>query len=152
KGMNAGTDIWTLMREVRLPESLYIGQGYGKVSWAVRTIWEGYMGWFKAGATSELYATQPGSVYADLVRLAGPERVIELERAKLGAKDPESAMLLAEAALTQAPAGRTALELAVDANRALLERSGSTNFWETGWLRTQIRRHTAALARVQETA
>ena len=53
KGMNAGKDIWTLMREVQLPPELYVGTGYGKVSWAVRTIWESYMGWFKAQATSD---------------------------------------------------------------------------------------------------
>jgi len=152
KGMNAGKDIWTLMREVRLPEALYVGQGYGKVSWAVRTIWESYMGWFKAEATSELYATQPRAIHAELVRLAGPERVIELGREKLATRDLESAMLLAEAALSHDSANRRALELAVDANRALLERSGSTNFWETGWLRTQIRRYTAALAAARDTA
>jgi len=151
KGMNAGKDIWTLMREVRLPDALYVGQGYGKVSWAVRTIWESYMGWFKAEATSELYATQPRAIHAELVRLAGPERVIELGRDKLATRDFESAMLLAEAALTHDSANRRALELAVDANQALLERSGATNFWETGWLRTQIRRHTAALAAARDT-
>jgi glyoxylase-like metal-dependent hydrolase (beta-lactamase superfamily II) len=139
-GMNAGKDIWTLMREVQLPPELYVGQGYGKVSWAVRTIWEQYMGWFKAQATSELYATQPPDIYGDLVALAGLHAVVGRGQARLAAGDPEGAMLLAEAALAHEPRDRGALGLALAANRALLERSGGANFWETGWLRTQIRR------------
>ena len=34
--MNAGKGIYTLMKEITLPDELYVGQGYGKVSWAVR--------------------------------------------------------------------------------------------------------------------
>lgn len=145
EGMNAGQDIFTLMREVQLPPELYVGQGYGKVSWAVRTIWEQYMGWFKAQATSELYPTQPREVYPELVVLAGPEAVVARGRSKLDGGDPEAAMILAEAALAHSPRAPEALRLARDANQALLERSGDGNFWEVGWLRTQIRRLEAAL-------
>ena len=152
KGMNAGKDIWTLMKEVTLPESLYVGQGYGKVSWAVRTIWESYMGWFKAEATSELYATRPSELYADLVSLAGPTRVLERGLAKLAAGDPESAMWYAEALLAHDVTNAEALAFAIDTNRALLDRSGATNFWETGWLRTQMRRHAAALGQSKVSA
>ncbi len=140
EGMNAGRDIWTLMREIDLPPELYVGQGYGEVRWAVRTIWEQYMGWFKAQATSELYPTQAREIHADLVALAGPAAVVERGRGKLAAGDPESAMLLAEAALAHDARDQGALGLALAANRALLERSGGGNFWEVGWLRTQIRR------------
>lgn len=146
EGMNGGKDVFTLMREVQLPPELYVGQGYGKVSWAVRTIWEQYMGWFRAQATSELYPTQPRELYSDLVALAGPEAVVTLGRAKLEGGDPEAAMILAEAALDHSPRGPGALRLARDANRVLLQRAGGRNFWETGWLRTQIRRLEAALA------
>ena len=124
-GMNAGRDAFTLMREIELPDELYVGQGYGKVSWAVRTIWETYMGWFKARASSELYATQPVAAAADLVELAGIDRVVELGRTSLAGRDCERAMLLAEAALAHDASHRDALRLALDANRALLERSGA---------------------------
>jgi len=145
EGMNAGKDIWTLMREVQLPEHLFVGQGYGKVSWAVRTIWESYMGWFKAQATSELYPAQPRAIYPELVALAGIEAVIQRGRARLAAGDPEAANLLAEAALAHAPTDRAARLLSLDAHRALLERSGGKNFWETGWLKTEIGKLEAAL-------
>lgn len=144
-GMNAGKDIWTLMRDVRLPPELYVGEGYGKVSWAVRTIWESYMGWFKSQATSELYPTQPREIYPDLVKLAGIETVVARGREKLAA-DPEAALLLAEAALAAGGGHRGAVTLSRDAHQALLDRSGATNFWETGWLRTQIEKLEAALA------
>ncbi|MFO1376977.1 MAG: alkyl sulfatase dimerization domain-containing protein [Steroidobacteraceae bacterium] len=145
EGMNAGRDIFTLMREVQLPPALHVGEGYGKVSWAVRTIWEQYMGWFKARATSELYPTQPGEVYPELVALAGCDAVVTRGRARLDGGDPEAAMILAEAALAHSPRAPDALRLARDVNRALLVRSGGGNFWETGWLGTQIGRLEAAL-------
>lgn len=145
EGMNAGKDVFTLMRAVQLPDELYVGEGYGKVSWAVRTIWEQYMGWFKARATSELYPTQPREVYPELVALAGLDAVVARGRSKLEGRDPEAAMILAEAALAHSPRSAAAQRLARDANRALLERSGGGNFWEAGWLRTEIRRLEAAL-------
>ncbi len=138
KGMNAGKDIFTLMREVTLPESIAVGQGYGKVSWAVRTIWESYMGWFKAQNTSELYATQPKDIYADLVELAGIDAVIQRAQIKLAAGDVESALLLAEAALSADKRHRAAQLLSLAAHEALLARSGGSNFWEAGWLKQQI--------------
>lgn len=145
KGMNAGKDIWTLMREVQLPPELYVGTGYGKVSWAVRTLWESYMGWFKAQSTSELYPTQPREIYADLVALAGAEAVLKRGADKLAGNDPEAALLFAEAVLEQQPQLRAALQLSLDAHRVLLQRSGAINFWETGWLKTQIGKLEAAV-------
>lgn len=138
KGMNAGKDIFTLMREVQLPAHLQVGEGYGKVSWAVRTVWESYMGWFKAQATSELYATQPREVFADLVELAGIDAVIARGEQKLAGGEPEAALLLAEAAIAADKTHRAALQLALAAHEALLARSGDGNFWESGWLRHQI--------------
>lgn len=138
EGMNAGKDIFTLMREVELPEELYVGQGYGKVSYCVRTIWEQYMGWFRAEATSELFPTRPRDIYPELVEMAGAEAVIVRGREKLAAGDAESAELFAETVLTKSPSHTDALRLSLDAHRALLDRSGGTNFWETGWLRHRI--------------
>ncbi|HLG89313.1 MAG TPA: MBL fold metallo-hydrolase [Alphaproteobacteria bacterium] len=147
-GMNAKKDIWTLMREVTLPDHLYVGQAYGKVSWAVRTVWEQYMGWFKAQATSELYPTQPKEIYADLVQLAGIDAVVAKGHERLKAGDPEGANLLAEAALAHSPREAGPIELGLAVHRALLERSGQVNFWETGWLKYRINKLDAALARV----
>lgn len=144
-GMNGGKDIWALMRDVRLPPELYVGEGYGKVSWAVRTIWESYMGWFKAQATSELYPTRPRDIYPDLVELAGIEAVVARGRQRLDAADAEGALLIAEAALAAQATHAGALALARDCHQSLLDRSAAGNFWETGWLQTRIGSLDAAL-------
>jgi glyoxylase-like metal-dependent hydrolase (beta-lactamase superfamily II) len=137
-GLHEGKDIWTLMREVELPERLYVGQGYGKVSWCVRATWESYLGWFKGDHTSDLYATPPHRAFADLVELAGIAAVVARGRRKLADGDLEGATLLAEAALAHDPADAGARGLSLDAHRALLARSGGENFWEAGWLKHQI--------------
>jgi len=145
QGMNNGKPIYQLMREVQLPPELTVGQGYGKVSWAVRTLWESYMGWFKAQSTTELYPTLHSEIYPDLVELAGTEAVLDKGQQALTSALPERALHFAEAILAGEPAHRGAIELAIAAHRALLDRSQRNNFWETGWLDYQIAQLTARL-------
>ncbi len=147
EGMNEGKDVFTLMREVDLPDDVVIGQGYGKVSWAVRTIWESYMGWFKAGSTTELYPTPAREVNSDLAELAGVEEITARGRARLEAGDPEAALHLAELAAAPDTAGdndKAALQLLLDVHLALRERASvskaGANFWEDGWLAREIAR------------
>jgi glyoxylase-like metal-dependent hydrolase (beta-lactamase superfamily II) len=64
--MNSGQDVWTAMREIGIPPELEVGEGYGKVSWCVRAIWENYLGWFHHHSTTELYPHPPWQVYPDL--------------------------------------------------------------------------------------
>lgn len=136
--MNAGQDVWTAMREIVLPPELEVGQGYGKVAWSVRAIWELYAGWFHARSTTELYATPPWSVSAELVALAGgPDAVAAAAHGK-AASSPVEALHLAEAALASAPEHPAALDASLAAHRTLL--AGSVNFWETRWLESEIRR------------
>src|SRR5437016_6047917 len=52
--MNAGKDVWTAMHEIALPEHLAVGEGYGRVDWSIRAIWETYAGWFHQHSTLEL--------------------------------------------------------------------------------------------------
>jgi glyoxylase-like metal-dependent hydrolase (beta-lactamase superfamily II) len=145
-GLNAGKDVFALMREVVLPDELYVGQGYGKVSWCVRTFLEQYMGWFHGEATSDLYPTRPGEIVGDLVEMAGVDAVAARGRQKLEAGDPETALLFAETALAADPKHASALRLSLDAHRAILDRSDGKNFWELGWLRAQIATLEHALA------
>jgi alkyl sulfatase BDS1-like metallo-beta-lactamase superfamily hydrolase len=134
--MNAGGDVWSAMREIRLPAELEVGEGYGKLAWSARAIWEQYQGWFHGRSTSELYATPYWSVSPDLVALAGgPARVAEAALAKAESA-PAEALHLAEAALAADPDHAGALRASLAAHRALLR--GTTNFWETRWLEHQI--------------
>ena len=128
RGMNAGKDVHTLMREIQLPPELEVGEGYGKVSWSVRAVWETYAGWFHQRSTTELYATPAQSIYADLVDLAGgADAVAERARAKLAAGAPVEAIHLAEVALGADPAHRGALEASLAAHEQL--ENESKNFW-----------------------
>ena len=135
--MNAGGDVWTAMRDIRLPPALEQGEGYGKVAWSVRAIWEMYAGWFHHVSTTELYPVPASTVHPDLVRLAGgPEAIAAAARAKV-VTAPVEAIHLAEVALAASPSHPGALGASLDAHRALL--AGATNFWETRWLEHRIR-------------
>lgn len=137
RGMNEGKDIHTLMREIRLPPELEVGEGYGKVSWSVRAIWETYAGWFHHRSTTELYPVPHWSVHPDLVELAGgPDAVAERARMKLEAGMPLEAIHLAEVALSADPAHHGALAVSLEAHSVL--EAASVNFWETSWLRREI--------------
>ncbi len=137
QGMNEGRDVFELMREIELPPSLEVGQGYGKVSWSVRAIWEYYAGWFHHRSTTELYPASPNAIAGDLVELAGGARALG-ERALdyVGLGKPLEALQLAEIALTAEPREKTALEAALKAHRMLA--AHSENFWESAWLDRQI--------------
>lgn len=139
-GMNAGKDIYTLMRDVQLPSRLRVGQGYGKVSWCVRTIWESYVGWFKLRSTTELYPFEPVEATAALIDVVGVDAAVERARALLEQGAAMSALHIAEAATRVDPRHRVALELTVAVHRRLLAFGGDTNFWESGWLRKEIAR------------
>ena len=138
--MNAGKDVATIMGQVRLPESLRVGQGYGTVAWGVRTIWETYMGWFHLRSTTELYPLEPAAAFVELVDLAGPDAVVGRARTKLAAGEPVAALHLAEAVLHLQPEHVGAVDVMIDAHQALLDAGGDVSFWESGWLRQQRER------------
>ena len=132
KGMNAGKDVYTLMREIHLPDNLTIGEGYGKLSWSVRGIYEGYAGWFDLNPAT-MYEVAPSAIYGDLVKLAGgPDTVTKLAGEKLAAGQNQEALRLTDAALAADPANRPALEMRLKVLEDLKSRSKNSN--ELGWL------------------
>jgi alkyl sulfatase BDS1-like metallo-beta-lactamase superfamily hydrolase len=124
------------MQEIELPPELEVGEGYGKVSWSVRAIWETYAGWFHHSSTTELYSVPPTAVHADLVEMAGgPDVVVGRANQKLAEGENVQAIQLAEIVLTTEPLHRGALEASLAAHEALdLE---SVNFWLSSWLGKQ---------------
>jgi glyoxylase-like metal-dependent hydrolase (beta-lactamase superfamily II) len=134
-GMNAGTDVHTLMRDVALPKRFDLGEGYGRTSWNVRAIWETYAGWFHHRSTTELYDVPASSVSADVVAAAGVDALLDAARAHVEAGRPVEALHLTDLVLTATDSG-AARAVAATATRALLERS--TNFWERAWLRRSL--------------
>jgi alkyl sulfatase BDS1-like metallo-beta-lactamase superfamily hydrolase len=138
-GMNAGKDVHTLMREIALPDDLKIGEFHGKVSWAVRTIWEEYAGWFHCDSTTSLYGVPRASVDADLAELAGGASML-VERAirHVDAGRPLQALHLLDVALGAEPGRADALAAKKGALEKLLAASGSSNLSETMWLKSEI--------------
>lgn len=147
EGMNAGKDVHTLMREIRLPDELKIGEFHGKVSWAVRSIWEEYSGWFHHDSTTSLYGVPRSSVDADLAELAGGAAALAA-RAKQKVADGKflEALHLTDIALGAEPKQADALTAKRDALQGLLKASGGSNLSETMWLRSEITAVEAVLA------
>lgn len=138
KGMNAGVDVHTLMAQIQLPPELEVGEGYGKVSWSVRAIWESYAGWFKHESTTELYAPPRSAIYNDLIELAGgPQAIVERAQARLAEGKPVEALQLLD--IVQPLSGELpdATRAAIAAHEELAAQS--CNFWLSSWLQNQIR-------------
>jgi alkyl sulfatase BDS1-like metallo-beta-lactamase superfamily hydrolase len=137
KGMNAGKDVFTLMSEIKLPRDLDVGEGYGKLSWSIRGIYEGYVGWFDLDPAT-MYEAPASSIYPELVEMAGGAgAVAKLAAIKLGAGDPVEALKLASAALVASPGNRAALEIRLSALEILRDRCRNSN--ERGWLDHSIK-------------
>ena len=143
KGMNDGKDVFTLMREIKLPENLDVGEGYGKLTWSIRGIYEGYAGWFDLNPAT-MYTAPPSSPYADLVKLAGgPDRVVTRALEVLKSGQAPEALRLTEAALAADPANRGAWEARLKVLEVLRDLSKNSN--ERGWLEYSIRETKAKL-------
>jgi glyoxylase-like metal-dependent hydrolase (beta-lactamase superfamily II) len=136
-GMNAGRSVHELMASISLPPELRVGQGYGKVSWAVRTIWESYVGWFTLRSTTEMYPDRRVDALAALTGALGTAGALKLARRALADADPVLAIHLAEGVLAGSSGDAEAAAVMVDAHTALLATGGDESFWESGWLRHQ---------------
>ena len=136
KGMNAGKDVYTLMQEIKLPASFDLTESFGKVSWSVRGIYEGYAGWYDMNP-SNIYELPPSSVYPDLVRLAGgPDAVARLAQEKMDAGKPVETLRLTDVVLASDPDNNGALSARLKALEYLREHT--ENYVEAGMLERGI--------------
>jgi alkyl sulfatase BDS1-like metallo-beta-lactamase superfamily hydrolase len=144
KGMNAGKDVFTLMQEIKLPASYDLSQVFGKVSWSVRGIYDGYAGWYDMNPAT-MYELPPSSVYPDLVKLAGgPEPIAELAFEKVAAGKPVEALHLTDIVLAYDQKNSAALKARIKALEYL--KKDCENFVEEGWLEYGITRAKERLA------
>jgi alkyl sulfatase BDS1-like metallo-beta-lactamase superfamily hydrolase len=139
-GMNAGNDLWTLMRDVTLPAELALPQVHGKVPWIVRAIWEEHVGWFRYESTTELYDVPPSAVWPDIVELVGGTAALT-ERAQSHVERGQAlhALHLTDVVLAHAAADPAALRVKNAALEQLLAASGRENFSEVQWLEQEIK-------------
>ena len=135
KGMNDGKDVLTLMREIKLPPELEVGESYGRLSWSIRGIYEGYVGWFD-GNVSTMFGP-PSQAYGEIVELAGGPDAVATRAAALAASNPLRALYLTDMALAVDARHRAALEARLAALKNLDGASNNSN--ERGWLAAAIR-------------
>ena len=142
-GMNAGADLESLQQTIELPPECEVGQGYGKLNWSIRAIWEHYAGWFKHRSTTELYSVPPSAVHGDLVELAGAEALLARARARFDDGDREQALHLLDILLSARPGDAGAIALSIEVHESLLSDARrfchTGNFWLEGWLQNQLK-------------
>ena len=140
-GMNAGKDIRTLMREIKMPPELTLHEEYGKLAWNVRAIWHEYTGWFEpARGTTELYGVPPASAAPAIAELAGgADKLAERARVFVGDGKPLEALYMLEIALAATPDSVLGREVKREALQLLLQQTGGKNLWERLWLAAELR-------------
>ncbi|QFU77433.1 MBL fold metallo-hydrolase [Halioglobus maricola] len=139
-GMNAGKDVYALMREIQLPAELELVQNHGKVSWAVRSIYDYYMTWFHFDSTTELYPVPARDIYSDLAEVAGSESLLALGRNYLLQGEPVKALHVVEVVLAAESANIEALNQRQQALGILLDAAehGLRNDYEIYWLQARM--------------
>lgn len=151
-GMNAGKSVYDLMKEIKLPPHLDLVQNHGKVDWAVKSIWEYYMGWFHYDSTTKLYPVPARDVYADLAEVAGNEGLLSLAQNYLARDEPVKTLHIVEVALAADPRNQAALELRLQALQLLREQAenGLKNDYEIYWLKYRLADTEAQLGTVTQ--
>lgn len=100
KGMNKGLSADELSTTIMLPEKLanlpYLGEFYGTVSWSVRSIFNGYIGWFDGNPTN-LNKLPPKEHAVKMIGLiGGEEKVISEIKKSLENKEVQWAIELCD--------------------------------------------------------
>jgi len=147
-GMNAGKSVYELMEEIQLPPELALSQIHGRVSWAVKSIWEYYATWFHFDTTTELYPVPAARLHSELAGLAGVDALTEAAARHISAGKTVEGLHLLEVALAGDPTHRAALESRRKALDDLLTAAeeGFQNSYEMDWLKYRIRVTDEALA------
>jgi alkyl sulfatase BDS1-like metallo-beta-lactamase superfamily hydrolase len=140
-GMNAGKSVYELMEEIQLPPELALPQIHGRVSWAVKSIWEYYATWFHFDTTTELYPVPAARMHSEIAGLAGVDALAEAAARHVAAGEPVEGLHLIEVALAGDPTHRAALESRRKALGDLLTdaEKGLQNSYEMDWLKYRIR-------------
>ena len=100
EGINKGMTPDELVQYVRLPDHLaskdYLQPFYGHPEWGVRSVFNGYLGWFDGNATN-LFRLSPKSEAERVAKLAGgEERLLKAAKDALASDDNQWAAQLAD--------------------------------------------------------
>lgn len=136
RGINSGKDLYSLMREIRLPDRFRVGQHYGKVEWTVRGIWQEYVGWFDENPAT-MYPFPFSDLHPDLEELAGTSSILDRARHYLVRKEYVKVLHLTEIILRSRPRHRESNEMRRDALMGL--KAQTRNHIEGIWLNYALR-------------
>ncbi len=119
EGMNKGMTPDELVEYVQLPENLankdYLQPFYGHPEWGVRSVFNGYLGWFD-GNPSNLFRLSPKSEAERVAKLAGgSDALLESASRALAADDDQWAAQLADHLLAIDPQNAAARQIKADA-------------------------------------
>lgn len=139
-GMNAGKTVHQLMEQIQLPPELELTQEHGRVSWAVKSIWEYYATWFHFDTPTELYPVPPRDIYAELAQMAGVDALLAKADAELAQHKPVHALHFLEVILELEPDSVPAMERQIEVYEMLLQDAIdiSKNNYEKDYMRTLI--------------
>lgn len=126
EGMNKGLTPDQLVEYVRLPERLaereYLVEFYGNVEWSVRSVFDGYLGWFDGNPTN-LFRLTPREEARRISDLAGgPDVLLKKAREAVRSGDTQWGAQLADYLLALNPASKDAMTVKAEALLLLGER------------------------------
>ena len=131
RGANEGKNPDQLVAGIKLPSHLAacpeLRELYGKISWSVRGIYDGYLGWFDGNATSldPLPHWERAGKIAELA--GGPEKLLEAAGSALDNGEYQWAAELADMVLALEPEHCEAAEIKIEALIKLGEATYNTN-------------------------
>ena len=152
-GMEAGTALSTMMRDIRLPDHLVPRDGRCPVHWIVRAVYEEYAGWFRHERTSELYPTPQSEIWQELVDCAGgAEQIAQKADRELVAGNLERALHFIEMAVHVAPDNKSVRTVELAVLDALADDTGGRTFDLLGWLEGRIASAKAYLSESEQSS
>jgi len=119
EGMNKGLTPDQLVEYVQLPKRLaskdYLQPFYGHVEWGVRSVFNGYLGWFDGNPTN-LFRLPPKEEAVRIAKLAGGvDKLRSQAKAALDSDDPQWAAQLADYLIALDPESAASKQLKADA-------------------------------------
>ena len=129
--MNLGLTPDQIVEKVHLPEHLasnpWLQEFYGKVSWSVRSVFDGYLGWF-SGNPSELQPLAEEEEARRMAELAGGrDALLDKARQALANQDAQWALDLSDHLMLLKPDDNVVKTLRADALRQLGEKEANPN-------------------------
>jgi alkyl sulfatase BDS1-like metallo-beta-lactamase superfamily hydrolase len=131
RGINMGMTPDQLVENVKLPPHLasspYLQEFYGKVSWSLRALFSGNLGWFDGDAATlqPLSPVRRAEIMAELA--GGTQRLVEQAAGYMAIDDPQAALELTGHILKLTPGNRQAKEIRTRALVALGSREQNAN-------------------------